>query len=70
MNNKYSNHPLQSMEWGTFRKSWGNEILWTDYGLLTLHKIPFSKLKIGMFIKGPMPTDGLLKELKKIGQRN
>src|SRR3989344_9551416 len=62
-------HPLQSNEWGKFREAWGNEILWTDYGLLTLHKIPFTKYKIGMFIKCPMPTSGLIEELKKIGKK-
>lgn len=63
-------HPLQSKEWGEFRKEWGNEILWTEYGLLTLHKIPYTKYKIGMFIKGPKPTSELLTDLKKVGSEN
>ena len=63
-------HPLQSKEWGEFRKAWGNEILWTDYGLLTLHKIPYTKYKVGMFIKGPIPTKKMLGDLKKLGGEN
>ncbi len=63
-----SDHPLQSNEWGEFRKAWGNEILLTEYGLLTLHKIPYTKYKIGMFIKGPKPTREILSGLKRIGK--
>lgn len=61
-----SNHPLQSKEWGEFRKEWGNEVEWTKHGLLTLHKIPFTKYKVGMFIKGPKPTQEMLDDLKKL----
>src|SRR5689334_19921515 len=63
-------HPLQSKEWGEFRKAWGNEILWTDYGILTLHKIPFTKYKIGMFIKGPEPSKEMLTKLRRIGKEH
>ena len=42
-------HPLQTTEWGEFRKEWGNEILTTEFGIITLHKIPFTKFKIGIF---------------------
>jgi lipid II:glycine glycyltransferase (peptidoglycan interpeptide bridge formation enzyme) len=60
-------HPLQSKEWSGFRKAWGNRILSTKYGFLTIHKIPFTKYSIGMFIKGPEPTEEMLKELKELG---
>lgn len=63
-------HPLQTNAWANFRKEWGNEILKTKYGYLTLHKIPLTKYKVGMFIKGPTPTSKMLKELKKIGIKN
>lgn len=63
-------HPLQSKEWGEFRKDWGNEILWTDYGLITIHHIPYTRFSIGMFIKGPEPTSEMLRDLKKIGKEN
>ena len=62
-------HPLQSPEWAGFRQAWGNEVLETKYGLITLHKIPFLPYKVGMFIKGPMPTEEMLMDLKKLGER-
>ena len=65
---KIANHPLQTSAWAEFRTKWGNEVLETKYGILTLHKIPFTKYKIGMFIKGPMPTSEMVKDLMKIGK--
>lgn len=65
---KSSTHPLQSSEWAEFRKNWGNEVIKTKYGYLTLHEIPFTKYKIGMFIKGPMPTENQLLELRQLGK--
>lgn len=65
-----SKHPLQSLEWINFRKNWGNEILETQYGYLTLHKIPLTPYKIGMFIKGPKPNIPMLNELKTLGKKN
>ena len=68
MINKFGsgNHPLQSKQWGEFRNAWGNEIVWTKYGLITLHSLPFTKYKLGMFIKGPVPTKGMLLDLIKL----
>lgn len=63
-------HPLQTKEWGKFRKDWGNEILHTKYGLITVHKIPFLNKKLGMFIRGPKPTATMLTGLKKIAAEN
>lgn len=60
-------HPLQSSAWAEFRNKWGNEVLETKYGIITLHKLPFTNYKIGMFIKGPKPTSKMLEDLKKIG---
>jgi lipid II:glycine glycyltransferase (peptidoglycan interpeptide bridge formation enzyme) len=68
MTNKTLTHPLQSKEWGEFRKAWGNEIVWTKWGLLTLHKIPLTNYKIGMFIKGPKPTRQMFGDLKKLAK--
>jgi len=61
-------HPLQTTEWGEFRKEWGNEILTTEFGIITLHKIPFTKFKIGIFEKGPKPTKEMLNQLKELGK--
>lgn len=67
--NKQALHPLQSWEWGEFREKWGNEIIRTNYGLLTLHKLPFLPYKIGMYIKGLAPTKIILDDLKKLGKK-
>lgn len=63
-------HPLQTKAWADFRRAWGNEILETPYGILTLHAIPFINKKIGMFIKGPTPTQKMLSGLKKVAKRH
>lgn len=63
-------HPLQTPQWGEFRKKWGNQILFTKHGLLTIHPIPFlSNFKIGAFIKGSAPTKEMLNELKEVGKK-
>lgn len=63
-------HPLQTKEWGEFRKEWGNEILTTEFGIITLHKIPFTKFKIGIFEKGLAPTSHMLKALRHLGKQH
>jgi lipid II:glycine glycyltransferase (peptidoglycan interpeptide bridge formation enzyme) len=67
---RIASHPLQSSAWAEFRRKWGNELLETEFGILTLHKIPFTSFKIGMFIKGPTPTSGMLEKLKAIGKEH
>ncbi|MCX6704620.1 MAG: peptidoglycan bridge formation glycyltransferase FemA/FemB family protein [Candidatus Woesebacteria bacterium] len=62
-----STHPLQTSAWAEFRRKWGNEVLETKYGILTLHKLPLVNYKIGMFIKGITPTKEMLVDLKKLG---
>jgi lipid II:glycine glycyltransferase (peptidoglycan interpeptide bridge formation enzyme) len=62
----FGNHPLQSRQWGEFRRAWGNETVWTKWGLVTIHKLPFTGHQIGMFIKGPMPTKDMLSDLIKL----
>ena len=61
-------HPLQTKEWAEFRREWGNQILETKYGLITLHSIPFTNFKIGIFEKGPAPTSDMLNALRLIGK--
>jgi lipid II:glycine glycyltransferase (peptidoglycan interpeptide bridge formation enzyme) len=72
MNNldKIATHPLQTSFWEEFRREWGNGVVETKYGILTLHKIPYTKFKIAMFEKGPAPTKSMLSDLKKIGREN
>jgi lipid II:glycine glycyltransferase (peptidoglycan interpeptide bridge formation enzyme) len=77
---KIATHPLQSSAWAEFRREWGNEVLETKHGILTLHKIftlpklssggLFIPNKIGMFEKGLTPTKTMLDDLKKIGKEN
>ncbi len=66
--NKSAPHPLQTWEWGEFRKKWGNEIIRTQWGLLTLHKLPLLNKKIGVFIKGPRPTKAMLCDLRRMAK--
>jgi lipid II:glycine glycyltransferase (peptidoglycan interpeptide bridge formation enzyme) len=77
--NKVVSHPLQSFEWGEFRKKTGvkvirrglvrnNKII--DGFTLTLHKIPRTKFYIGYLPKGNEPTEELIEELKRIGREN
>ena len=63
-------HPLQTSQWANFRESWGNEVAKTKYGYITLHKLPFTNKKIGMFLKGPEPTRTMLKELRTWGKEH
>jgi len=70
MINKTNNsHPLQTKAWGNFRKAWGNTVQQFSFGIITIHKIPFTNFKIGIFEKGPLPTKELLEELKRFGRQ-
>lgn len=66
---KIAEHPLQTSAWAEFRRKWGNEVVETKYGILTLHKFPFINKKIGNFIKGPMPTPEMIRDLKELGKK-
>nr|AKQ02265.1 femAB [uncultured Microgenomates bacterium Rifle_16ft_4_minimus_37633] len=67
-------HPLQSRQWAEFRCAWGNDVVETRHGIITLHKIPFVGMftskawKVATFIKGPMPTQQMLTDLKKLAK--
>src|SRR3972149_9826708 len=68
--NRVAVHPLQSWEWGKFRKATGNEVVRFPFGQVTLHKIPFTNFKVGAFIKGPMPTYEMIKELLRFAREH
>src|SRR5258706_5113596 len=70
MNNldKIATHPLQTSAWAQFRKAWGNEVIETKYGLITIHPLPFTSYGIGIFEKGSMPTSEMLNDLIQIGK--
>jgi lipid II:glycine glycyltransferase (peptidoglycan interpeptide bridge formation enzyme) len=70
-------HPLQSFEWGEFRKKTGVQVVRRgilksgkiqDGFTLTIHKIPKTPFTIGYFPKGGLPTPQILAELKKVGK--
>jgi lipid II:glycine glycyltransferase (peptidoglycan interpeptide bridge formation enzyme) len=76
--NRTVTHPLQSFEWGEFRKKEGIKVI--RRGLfengklvsgfqLTIHKIPKTQFTIGYLPKGDMPTKELLEELFQIGKQ-
>ncbi|MEK7112929.1 MAG: peptidoglycan bridge formation glycyltransferase FemA/FemB family protein [Patescibacteria group bacterium] len=67
--NKIASHPLQSWEWGEFRKRAGNELVRFPFGQITLHKIPFTPFKVAAFEKGPAPTSKMLEELKRLARK-
>ncbi|MBI2103891.1 peptidoglycan bridge formation glycyltransferase FemA/FemB family protein [Candidatus Woesebacteria bacterium] len=62
-------HPLQTPAWADFRRKWGNEVVETPYGYITLHRLPFTSRKIGMFLKGEMPTKEMVEYLTTEGRR-
>ena len=74
--NKLATHPLQSFEWGEFRKKTGVTIVrkgffeknkLTQIMQLTIHKIPKTPWNIGYFPKGTQPTEEMVTELQNIG---
>lgn len=68
--NQLATHPLQTWEWGEFRKAWGNVVVRFPFGQITLHKLPLTNYKIGVFEKGPAPTKEMLSTLKKYAREN
>lgn len=68
--NEIATHPLQTTYWEDFRREWGNEVLETPWGILTLHKLPFTNYKLAIFEKGPKPSQEMLDGLKEIARNN
>ncbi|RJQ27457.1 peptidoglycan bridge formation glycyltransferase FemA/FemB family protein [Candidatus Parcubacteria bacterium] len=75
--NKVATHPLQSFEWGEFRKVTGikvirralvenNKII--DGFTLTIHKIPYLPYFVGYLPKGNFPKKEILDEIQRIGK--
>jgi len=63
-------HPLQSQEWETARKQMGIETKRINGFLLTIHKLPHSKLKIGYLPRSKMPDNQTLEKLYQFGKEN
>lgn len=75
--NSLINHPIQSWEWGEFRKLHGNKVvrlgIYKNGKLVDAIQIIFSLLpmgfKIGTAIKCNEPTKEILESLKELGER-
>lgn len=68
--NNISIHPLQSKEWGEFRKKTGVKVVQKNGLQLTIHQIPYAPWTIGYFPKGDMPDEKMITELRKIGKEH
>ena len=75
--NSVVNHPLQSFEWGEFRKKTGIKVIRrgivrsgkiVEGFILTIHKVPRTSFNIGYLPKGNSPTDELLSQLERVGR--
>jgi lipid II:glycine glycyltransferase (peptidoglycan interpeptide bridge formation enzyme) len=71
-------HPLQSWDWGEFRRKTGVDV--ERYGIfdgakmiasmqVSFHKIPYTSFTAGYFPKGTMPTEEQLHALADLGRR-
>ncbi len=66
--NAAATHPLQSYEWGEFRKKTGVKLVRGDNFQLTIHRIPHTPWNVGYLPKGNMPDKKIISDLQKIGQ--
>lgn len=75
--NTVVSHPLQSYEWGEFRKKTGVKIIrrgFEENGKITsgfqlsIHKIPHTPFTIGYLPKSILPTEKMIHELRQIGK--
>lgn len=71
-------HPLQSWEWGEFRRRTGIEVIrlgryekskLVETAQITIHQLPFTKYTIGYFPKGAIPSNKMIKKLLEIGKQ-
>lgn len=77
--NQLALHPLQSWEWGEFRKAQGYKVVrlgamegnqLKNVFQLTFHKIPYTSFVIGYLPKSLLPTREIVMKLKEIGREN
>ncbi len=67
MKDELSFHPLQSIEWGEFRKKTEIKVIKTGKMQMTIHRIPHTSWTVGYIPKGPLPTADMIFDLKKVG---
>ena len=58
--NKHATHPLQTFEWGEFRKKTGVNVIQLNEMQITIHKVPYTFWTIGYVPKGPLPTKEMI----------
>ena len=63
-------HPLQSWEWGEFRKSQGVKVVRFSAYQISFHRLPFLNFTVGYLPKSPFPNKRDLEKLKEIGKKN
>src|SRR3989344_9694722 len=77
--NGLSLHPLQSWEWGEFRRRTGLEVVrlgrfskdkLVETAQLTIHPIPFTKYTIGYLPKCDIPSQQMFETLIQTGKRH
>lgn len=77
--NRLATHPLQSWEWGEFRKSLGQKVARLvkeekrkpmAVFQVSFHKIPFLGATVGYLPKSNIPDDEILEALKQVGKEN
>lgn len=70
-------HPLQSWEWGEFRKKTGIAVVrlgrydgkkLVETAQITIHPIPFTSWTIGYFPRGHLPSPEMMEALVKMGK--
>lgn len=66
--NQNIDHPLQTWEWGEFRKTMGIDVVRNNHWQLTFHKIPHTPFCVGYFPKGPPITMDMVSKLEKLGK--
>lgn len=62
-------HPLQSNQWGEFRKKTKIKVINVKGIILTIHPIPHTNFNIGYAPKGPEINQKMLDELFEIGKK-
>lgn len=77
--NSVVSHPLQSWEWGEFRKKTNvkvervgvfNKSKITSAFQITFHPIPYFSQTVGYLPKGPMPDEEQLAVIKELGEKH
>jgi len=65
-----ASHPLQSRAWGEFRKTQGQKVKRLNSFQILFYPIPYLPYTIGYLPKGPLPTELMIKKLKRIGEKH